>query len=83
MGKGLRKKGHSDFLNKLNRDCITFRLKESDALQYIQKEFGEPISKRGYWYRRRKVLNNDAHKDWLNWFSRVGFISSHFQYYLI
>jgi len=43
LGKGLRKKLESDFLNKLTSDCITFRLKEKEALEYIEKEFGESI----------------------------------------
>jgi hypothetical protein len=38
LGKGQRKKGESDFLNKLVSDCITFRLKEKEALEYIYNQ---------------------------------------------
>lgn len=60
MGKGQRAKGQSDFLNKLVSDCITFRLKEKEALEYIGLEFGESISKRAYWNRRRRILSDDS-----------------------
>jgi hypothetical protein len=77
LGKGLRKKSQSDFLNKLTSDCITFRLKEKEALEYIEKEFGESISKRSYWHRRRRILNDNSQTSWMDWFTSVGFVQSH------
>jgi len=77
LGKGQRKKGPSDFLNKLVSDCITFRLKEKEALEYIRLEFGEPISKRSYWDRRRRILSDNSQKSWMDWFSSVGFAQTH------
>ena len=73
----MRKKGDNKLLNKLVSDCITFRLHEKEALEYIEKEFGEPLSKRAYWDRRRRLLNDNSHKGWMDWFSRIGFVQSH------
>ena len=58
-------------------DCITFRLKEKHALEYIGKEFGQPVSKAAYWRRRAKLLTSDSHKGWMDWFTRIGFVQSH------
>ena len=77
MAKGLRKKGQSDLLNKLVCDCITFGLKEKEALEYIEKEFGEPLSKRAYWDRRRRVLRNNSQNRWMDHFTRIGFVQNH------
>ena len=38
MGKGLRSQAENKLLNKLVSDCITFRLHETEALEYIEKE---------------------------------------------
>lgn len=77
MTKGQRKKGQSDLLNKLVSDCMTFRLNESEALTYIEKSFGESISKRAYWNRRAKLRNSDFLNGWMDWFTRIGFVQSH------
>ena len=77
LGKGQRKKRDGDFLNKLISDCITFRLKEKEALDYVEKEFGQSISKRSYWDRRRRILSDNSQKSWMDWFSLVGFAQTH------
>jgi hypothetical protein len=74
---GLRKKGDNKHLNKLVSDCITYRLHENEALEYIEKEFGESISKRSYWRRRANLQSPTASKAWINWFSRIGFVQLH------
>ena len=73
----MRKKAESGFLNKLVSDCITFRLHENEALEYIEKEFGQPISKRSYWRRRQHLTSHTSSKLWVNWFSRIGFVQLH------
>jgi hypothetical protein len=77
MAKGLRSKAENKFLKKLVQDCITYRLHENEALEYIEKEFGEPLSKSAYYDRRAKLQSPSANKAWINWFSRIGFVQLH------
>ena len=77
MARGLRSKGDNKLLSKLVSDCITYRLHENEALEYIEKEFGQPISKAAYWRRRRTLQSPASSKAWINWFSRIGFIQMH------
>jgi len=73
----VRNKGDNKLLNKLVSDCITFRLHEKEALEYIEKEFGQPLSKRAYWQRRHNLQSATSNKLWVNWFSRIGFVELH------
>lgn len=73
----MRNKGDNKLLNKLVSDCITFRLHEKEALEYIEKEFGQPLSKRAYWQRRHNLQSPTSSKLWINWFSGIGFVQLH------
>jgi hypothetical protein len=42
-------------LDKLVSDCITYRLTEKEALQYIEKEYGKPISSKTYFNIKARV----------------------------
>jgi len=64
------------FLNSLVQDCITYRLKESEAVEYIKIRFKQ-ISKISYKVRKARVLSDESTQIWLNNFTRVGFVSNH------
>jgi hypothetical protein len=64
------------FLNELVKDCITYRLGEQEALQYIQIRFKQ-ISLAAYKHRKARVLGEDSTQIWLNHFTRIGFVQHH------
>ena len=63
-------------LNELVKDCITYRLEEKEALQYIAIRFKQ-VSLSSYKHRKAKVLSEDANQIWLNHFTRIGFVQHH------
>ena len=63
-------------LNELVKDCITYRLEEKEALQYIAVR-NKAISLSSYKRRKGKVLSEDANQIWLNHFTRMGFVQHH------
>lgn len=64
------------FLNELVKDCITFRLTETEVLAYIKARFHE-ISLRSYKQRKANVLSDQSTKVWLHHFTRIGFVQHH------
>ncbi len=64
------------FLNELVKDCITYKLEEQEALQYIEIRF-KRISISSYKHRKARVLNEDSTQVWLNYFTRIGFVQHH------
>jgi hypothetical protein len=66
------------FLNELIKDCITFRLDESEAQEYIKTRFKE-ISLASYKRRKANVLSEGSIQVWLNNYTRIGFVSNHKQ----
>ncbi len=64
------------FLNELIKDCITYRLSEQEALQYIRLRFHK-ISESSYKQRKAKVLCEESTQVWLNHFTRIGFVQHH------
>jgi len=67
----------SRFLDELVSDCITFGLKEREALEYIKVKFGEEIKPRSYQTRKSKLLSEDSMQLWLDHFTRIGYVSNH------
>ena len=67
-----------NLLSKLISDCITFRLTETEALKYIEKEYGKPISSRNYYLIKSKLESEDSSQIWLDEFARIGFVQ-HFR----
>ena len=47
------------FLTELIKDCITYRLEEQEALQYIAIRFKQPISLSAYKHRKARVIGED------------------------
>lgn len=66
----------SKFLDELVNDCITFGLKEVEALEYIKLRFGE-IKSRSYQQRKAKILSEGSMRTWFEWFTRIGFVQNH------
>ena len=64
------------FLNELIKDCITYRLSEAEALQYIEIRFHK-ISESSYKQRKANVLSDKSTQVWLNHFTRIGFVQHH------
>jgi hypothetical protein len=64
------------FLNELIKDCIMFRLTETEALEYIEHRFRK-ISLSSYKSRKSKINSDKSTEIWLNHSSRVGFVTNH------
>ena len=63
-------------MDELVSDCITYGLKENEALEYIKSKFGE-IKSRSYEQRKAKILSEGSMRTWFEWFTRIGFVQSH------
>ena len=63
-------------LNELVKDCIMYRLTESEALEYIKFRY-KAISLSGYKLRKGKVTSEQSTQIWMNHFTRVGFVTHH------
>lgn len=63
------------FLTELIKDCITYNLKEQEALAYIETRFRK-ISLDSYRHRKCKTQSDASTNLWLNHFTRIGFITN-------
>jgi hypothetical protein len=66
----------SKFLDELVSDCITYGLKEEEALEYIKSKFRE-IKSRSYQQRKAKILSEGSMRIWFDWYTRIGFVLNH------
>lgn len=64
-------------LNPLVADCVYLELSERDALKYIEVRLGRKISKDAYYKRKKLVDTGEYARDWMNQFTKIGFIVSH------
>lgn len=64
------------FLEELVKDCITYRLSEKEALQYIEFRF-KRISEASYKLKKANILSDKSTQLWLDHFSRIGFVQHH------
>ena len=60
-------------------DCANFGFTEKEALAYIKVRFGKEISAKTYYDRKRKVDSGEYAKEWLNYFTKIGFTVKHKQ----
>jgi hypothetical protein len=67
----------SKFLNELVKDCITYKLTESEAVKYIELRCGKKISITSYNRRKAFVKSDSSTQLWLHHFTRIGFVKSH------
>lgn len=74
------KNSDNKLLNELVKDCITYKLTETEALEYIQKRYGKKISIASY-KRRKALFKSDLSTQiWLNDFTRIGYVINHRQH---
>ena len=66
-------------LMPLVADCINFGFNEKESLLYIKARFGKEISAETYYRRKRQVDSGQYAKEWLNYFTKIGFTVKHKQ----
>lgn len=58
-------------------DCVNYGFSESEALTYIKARLGREISADAYYRGKKQVDSGHYAKEWLNYFTRVGFVVKH------
>ncbi len=58
-------------------DTVNYGLSEKESLSYIKARFGKEISSNAYYKRKKKVDSGEHSQQWLNYFTRVGFVVNH------
>lgn len=72
-------KSQKEILKALVADCINYGFTEKEALTYIKARLGKEISKDAY-YRRKKIVDSGSYaKEYLSYFTRIGFVVKHMQ----
>ncbi|MGI9012483.1 MAG: hypothetical protein ACR2F1_15035 [Nitrososphaeraceae archaeon] len=72
-------KSGKEILIALVSDCINYGFTEKEALTYIKDRLGKEISKDAY-YRRKKIVDSGRYaKEYLSYFTRIGFVVKHMQ----
>jgi hypothetical protein len=79
MGGSFKTK-ENEILKALVADCINYGFSEKEALSYIKARLGgKEISADAYYRRKKNIDSGNYAKEWLNYFSRVGFVVKHRQ----
>lgn len=73
------KTSDNKFLNSLVQDCITFRLTETESLEYIKTRYGKTISAPSFNIGKAKVSSDLSTETWQTRFIRIGFVKNHQQ----
>jgi len=74
---GSFKANENEIITALVADTVNYGLSEKEALAYIKARLGKEISAETY-YRRKKIVDSgDYASDWLNYFSKIGFVVKH------
>ena len=60
-------------------DCVTYSFSEKEALTYIKTRLGREISADAYYRRKKQVDSGDYAKEWLSYFTKIGFVVKHKQ----
>jgi hypothetical protein len=69
----------NQILMPLVADCVKYGFTEKEALAYIKARLGRDISPNAYYMHKRKVDGGHYAKEWLNYFTRIGFVVKHKQ----
>ena len=76
---GSFKQKDQEALKQLVSDCVNYGFSEKESLTYIKSRFGREISP-GVYYKYKKYIDSGEHaNDWLNYFTKVGFVINHKQ----
>lgn len=78
MGGSFKAK-ENQVLMPLIADCVNFGFNEREALTYIKARFGKEISAETYYRRKREVDSGEYAKEWLSYFTKIGFTIKHKQ----
>ena len=62
---------------KIKKDKKKQEFLEQFRLAYIKARFGKEISSNAYYSRKRKVDSGSYATEWLNFFSKIGFVVNH------
>lgn len=68
-----------DILNQLVVDCNMYNFNERNSLEYIKRRFGKQVSGRNYRRYKSELENGNITQDWINYFTRTGFVVQHQQ----
>ena len=69
----------NEILNALVADCVNYNFTEREALSYIKSRLGRAISADAYYRRKKNIDSENYANEWLNYFSRIGFLVKHKQ----
>ena len=67
----------NEILNALVSDCINYGLSENEALTFIKTRLDREISSDAYYRRKKSIDSGDYAKEWINYFSKIGFVVKH------
>ena len=70
-------KSQRERLKTLVVDCSTYRLSESESLEYIKQKLGRPISASHFYQIKRSLESDTEMQRWINDYARVGFLLEH------
>jgi len=73
------KNGEREALQALVSDCINYGFTENESLKYIKARFNRDISERTYYKIKKNIEEGDYANEWLNYYTRVGFLVKHKQ----
>lgn len=66
-------------LTQLISDCVTYGFSEKESLAYIKARLGKDISAVAYYRRKKQIDSGEYASDFLNYFTKVGFVTKHKQ----
>jgi hypothetical protein len=72
-------KRDGQLIAQLVLDCDIYNFREKDALEYIKTRLGRKISDRTYRRYKARMLDGNLTRDWMNYFTRTGFLVQHHQ----
>ncbi len=70
-------KSQRERLETLVVDCSTYRLSESESLEYIKQKLGRPISASHFYQIKHSLESDTEMQRWINDYARVGFLIEH------
>jgi hypothetical protein len=70
-------KAENELLKRLVSECLTYDLRENQAMQYIRLQYPREISHRTYYAYKKKLVSESVALQWLNQFSKIGFVQNH------
>jgi hypothetical protein len=76
---GSFKTNENEILNSLVSDCINYGFSEKESLTYIKSRLGREVSPETYYRRKKSISSGEYANEWINYFSRIGFVVKHKQ----